>query len=243
MNAVVESFKEKGFLVIPDALAKSEVEALNGAIDTDQAVYPQLWQVRGEGGRQQSVAALLSSGAFDIAIRHPSIWPAIEEIMGAEVCFEEFSIMVRLAYAGEPLAPSWHRDTGHWLEHPYCVKNLSVVYYLTDVDADSHCFAIVPERVEQKKEAPDQRDGEGGIEIYATAGTAILFNAASCHAGIVKRTERERRTIHIYYGHRSQPILSNHTLCPRRLLESANSQERDFYGRPNLMTQLVRDNY
>jgi len=243
MQADLNFFIENGYWVIPDALAENEVAALNEAIDVDRVEYPQLWQVRGEGGRQQSVAALLSSDAFDGAIRHPSIWPAVEEIMGAELCFEEFSIMVRQAYAGEPLAPSWHRDTAHWPEHAYCVKNLSVVYYLTDVDADSHCFAIVPESVEDKKSAPDQRDGDRGVEVYGKAGTAILFNAASCHAGVVKRSERERRTVHIYYGHRSQPILSNHTLCPRRLLESADSGERAFYSRPNLMTQLVRDNY
>lgn len=243
MSEAVDFFAEHGYVVLGNALGSAEVAALNSAIDADRTAHPALWQARGEGGRIQSVTALLSCRGFDATIRHPSVLPVIEEIMGSELCFEEFSIMLRPAYAGEPLAPSWHRDTAHWTGHSLCVKNLSLVYYLTDVDASSHCFAVVPEGVESKKNAPDERSGDGGIELYGAAGTAILFNAASCHAGIVKETARERRTIHIYYGHRSQPVLSNHTLVPRRLLASADGDERQFYGRPNLMTELVRDNF
>lgn len=243
MSEAVDYFAEHGYVVLDNALDGAEVAALNRAIDMDRTAHPALWQARGEGGRIQSVAALLSSRAFDAAIRHPAVLPVVEEIMGAELCFEEFSVMLRQAYAGEPLAPSWHRDTAHWTEHPLCVKNLSLVYYLTDVDATSHCFAVVPEGVESKKNAPDERSGDGGVELYGAAGTAILFNAASCHAGIVKETTRERRTLHIYYGHRSQPVLSNHTLVPRHLLASDDEDERLFYGRPNLMTELVRDNF
>jgi ectoine hydroxylase-related dioxygenase (phytanoyl-CoA dioxygenase family) len=243
MSEAVDFFAEHGYLVVDNALNSTEVEALNSAIDADRAAYPSLWQARGEGGRLQSVTALLSSRAFDATIRHAAVLPLVEAIMGPELCFEEFSVMLRQAYAGEPLAPLWHRDTAHWTAHELCVKNVSVVYYLTDVDATSHCFAIVPESVEEKKSAPDERSGDGGVELYGAAGTAILFNAASCHAGIVKETARQRRTIHIYYGHRSQPVLSNHTLVPRRLLASADEGERQFYGRPNLMTELVRDNF
>ncbi len=243
MRGAVDFFKEHGYAVIENALATSEVTALNAAIDADRSNYPALWQARGEGGRVQSVTALLSSGAFDGTIRHASILPIVEEIMGEELCFEEFSIMVRSPFSGTPPAPTWHRDTAHWSEHPLCVKNVSVVYYLTDVDVSNHCFAIVPEGVEKKKSAPSDCDGERGVELHGAAGTAIVFNAASCHAGIVKETSRERRTIHIYYGHRPLPALSNHTLVPRRLLASENEDERHFYGRPNLMTELVRDNF
>ena len=243
MSDRLKFFKENGYAVIEGALDGAELAVLNNAIDADRAAYPALWQARGEGGRLQSVAALFSSRAFDVTIRHAAVLPLVKAIMGPELCFEEFSVMLRQAYTGEQLAPAWHRDTAHWTAHELCVKNLSVVYYLTDVDATSHCFAIVPESVANKKDAPDERSGNGGVELYGAAGTAILFNAASCHAGIVKETARERRTIHIYYGHRSQSVLSNHTLVPRRLLASEDEDERQFYGRPNLMTQLVRDNF
>jgi DNA-binding NtrC family response regulator len=70
----------------------------------------------------------------------------------------------------------------------------------------------------------------------------ILFNAGSCHAGVVKRTDKERRTVHIYYGHASQAPLSNHTVFPRRLLEAEDGAARRFYGRPNLISRLIWEN-
>ena len=147
--------------------------------------------------------------------------------------------MVREPLADHPPAAGWHRDTAHWPKHPLALRNLSLVYYLTDVDSASHCFAVVPERVEAKRAEPGLPDPGRGVELHGRAGTAILFNAGSGHAGVVKRTERERRTIHIYYGHRSLPYLSNHTVVPRRLL----NEDVDFFGRPNLATQLALANF
>ncbi len=236
-------FRENGYAVIPAALSEVEVSRLNQAIDADREQYPQLWAQRGEGGRSQSVGVLLTSKAFDCTIRNPSILPLLEALMGEDLCFEELSVMVRGPLDEEPPPVGWHRDIGHWAEHPLALRNISAVYYLTDVDENSHCFAVVPEGVETKREAPTDRDGARGMGLYGRAGTAILFNAGSVHAGVVRRTQRERRTVHIYYGHRSQPPLSNHTVFPQRLLEAEDEKARLFYSRPNLITQLICDNF
>ena len=244
MNKDLESFSDNGYLVIEGALTADELADLNAAIDCDRERYPPLWVGRREGGRFQSVSVLLSSRAFDKTIRHPAVLPQIEQLMGDQLCFEEFSVMIREPLAEDPPAAGWHRDTVHWPEHPLALMKLSLVYYLTDVDETSHCFAIMPEDVESKRGRElATPDASKGVEIYGPAGTAILFNAGSGHAGVVRRTEKGRRTIHIYYGHRSQPALSNHTIVPRRLLEGGDEASRAFYGRPNLATELVRDNF
>lgn len=243
MDESLVFFKENGYLVIPNALAPAEVEQINRAIDADREQYAQLWPDRGQGGRFQSVSVLLTTTAFDCTIRHPSILPALEALMGDKLCFEELSVMVREALDEEPPPAAWHRDTGHWPAHALALRHISAVYYLTDVDDSTHCFAVVPEDVQSKRKSPTERDGAGGIDLYGKAGTAILFNAASVHAGVVRQSERERRTIHVYYGHRSQIPLSNHTIVPRRLLEAAHEAERLFYSRPNLSTQLMLNNF
>jgi ectoine hydroxylase-related dioxygenase (phytanoyl-CoA dioxygenase family) len=163
--------------------------------------------------------------------------------MGEELCFEEHSVMVRQALDAEPPAAVWHRDTGHLPGHPLALRNLSAVFYLTDVDESTHCFAVVPEGVEAKRALPADRDGTRGRELYGPAGTVILFNAGSCHAGVVKRTARERRTVHVYYGHRSQPFLSNFTVVPRRLGRHPDPALRALFARPNLNTALMERNF
>ena len=239
LNDHLAFFRTHGYCLVPDSLSPTEVAELNHAIDRDRALYPQLWADRGEAGRFQSVSVLLSSRAFDATIRHPGVFPLVEALMGDELCFEELSVMVRESLAVEPPAAGWHRDTEHWPEHPLAIRTLSLVYYLTDVDSESHCLAVMPEAVEAKRVESPPPDPAQGVELHGKAGTAILFNAGSGHAGVVKRTPRERRTIHVYYGHCSLPFLSNHTIVPRRLLEGDDV----LFGRPNLSTQLALANF
>ena len=140
MREQLNFFRANGYSVVPEALSADELAVLNAAIDRDREQYPQLWQHRGEGGRYQSAALLLSSRAFDAVIRHSAVFGLVEELMGGELCFEELSAMVRQPHVQDPPQAVWHRDTGHWPDHPLALRNLSLVYYLTAVDAASHCL-------------------------------------------------------------------------------------------------------
>jgi ectoine hydroxylase-related dioxygenase (phytanoyl-CoA dioxygenase family) len=150
--------------------------------------------------------------------------------------------MVRAPIDGDPPPTSWHRDVAHDPEHPLRLRALSVVYYLTDVDAGTHCFSAVPESVEAKAGLGAERppcSGDGAHDLLGPAGTAVLFNAGSCHAGRLRRTDRERRTVHIYYGPGSQPPMSNHTPTPRRLVEHEDPEARRLFRRPNDLTRAM----
>ncbi|GEM_PF-3798600 len=133
-----------------------------------------------------------------------------------------------------------YRDIAHGEEKPLYLRNLSVIYYLTDVDASTHCFSIFPESVEAKQSAPDHRDGSCAGDLHGPAGTAILSNAANVHDARQRTTDRQRRTIHIYYGRRSTPPLSVHTVFPRRLVEAKDPGIRKLFSRPNEITQRIR---
>lgn len=234
----IEFFRANGYLVLPGALAATEVAALNGALDADLEAYPRLWK-KGGDGRLQSVHALMNLPAFDATVCHPSTRPLVEALMGEDVCCEEHSVMLRGPLDAEPPPPAWHRDTGHWPEHPLALLHLSLIFYLTDVGAGTHCFAAVPEDAEAKRRLPADGEAAGAVDLHGAAGTAVLFNAGSCHAARLRRTARERRTVHLYYGHASKPPLSEHTVFPRRLLESEDPALRRYCRRPNQVTRAV----
>ena len=82
-------------------------------------------------------------------------------------------------------------------------------------------------------------DGAGGRDLVGPAGTAVVFNAGSCHAGRPRRTARERRTVHIYYGHAGELPLSEHTIFPRRLIDHADAGVRRLFRRPNQIARAV----
>lgn len=243
MDQEAAFFAEHGYCLLPPVLTPAELGELNAAIDRDRQRYPSLWMQRGEGGRFQTVSALLTQPAFDLTLGHPRVLPLVRRLMGEDVCLEEHSVMVREALAAEAPPALWHRDTAHLAEHPLALRNLSAVFYLTAVDENTHCFAVVPEGVEAKRRLPTDRDARGAVELHGAAGSVILFNAGSCHAGVVKTTPRERRTVHVYYGHPSQPWLSNFTVIPRRLRRHPDSRFRSLFSRPNLNTVLMEENF
>lgn len=238
MSECIERFIESGFVVIPSALSTAEVEAMNESVDRDRAAHPKLWPDRGSG-RHQPVTILLDEQSFDISILHPKILPIVRALLGDDACFEEHSVMLREPVAENPPDPGWHRDIAHGPDHPYCLRNLSLVYYLTDVDETTHCFSIVPESLEEKSALPNHRDGSTAIDIHGPAGTAILFNAANVHDARRRVTTQERRTIHIYYGHRAEPSLSEYTIFPPRLMDHEDPEVRALFSRPNGITARI----
>ena len=287
-------------MIVPAALSAAEVASLNAAIDRDRELHPADW-VRGQpegslptevGGaphRFQSVHILTTTDEFDLTLRHPSVWPLIQRLMGGDAAFDEVSVMVRApcpdvatvasTTGGAPVhEQSWHRDhalADHDPDHPLALKNLSLVWYLDACDGESHAFSLVPESADSKKAV--QRDAENinsisydpiretrgqgtapefpeqalkagdeskradpaleavlrgeAIDCIGPSGTAVLMNTGSAHAGTARHTDRQRRTVHVYYGHEDRPPLSVHTTFPSRLLLGADAETQRFFSR------------
>ena len=81
------------------------------------------------------------------------------------------------------------------------------------------------------------------MHIVGSAGTAILFNTALYHAGNVRNTTVERRTIHIYCGRASNRNLSDHTIFPPRLWEEKDDRTQRYYSRLNPTSSLLLKSY
>lgn len=235
-----QQFEQDGFVVLPSVMQAEDVAACNDAIDEHRQRFPRLWAERGEGGRAQSVHMLLSCPVLDTGITHAAVLPLVTALVGDDVVCEEHSVMIRAPLDDEPPAAAWHRDMGHKADHPLGIHGLSVVYYLTDVDETTHCFSAVPESAEHKRSGVlADCDGSGGRDLLGPAGTAVLFNGGSCHAGRVRRTSKPRRTVHIYFGHAGSAPLSEHTIFPQRLLQHEDPAVRRLFRRPNQITQAV----
>ena len=243
MEEQLEFFKKNGYLVVPNALSADEVCVINNVIDRDFAENKLLWQDRGNG-RHQNVHMLLAHPELDLTMRPPRLLPLMEAIMGKALCADEHSVMIRLPNPDGPTECHWHRDAGGDAEPPYYTRYLSVVFYLTDVDSTTHTFSVLPGTA-QSPARLSLEDYELNIaeHLVGPAGTAILFNAAMFHAGNVRNTTSERRTIHIYCGRSTDRYLSNHTIFPRRLWEGQDEATRKYYSRPNPITKLLMERF
>ena len=241
-------FKENGYLVVPDALSDEEVKSINEAIDRDLVENPVMWIDRGQTGRRQNVHALLACPEMDVTMRPPTLLPVMNAIMGQDISAEEHSVMLRAPNPDGDTQCRWHRDANRDnigdAGPPYYTRYLSVVFYLTDVDDTTHTFSVLPGTAQSTERHPlEAYDLSTAQHLVGPAGTAILFNAATFHAGNVRRTTSERRTIHIYCGRTTDRYLSNHTIFPRRLWEGKDDATQRYYSRPNPITQLLIDRF
>jgi len=250
MKEQLEFYQENGYLVIPDVLSREQVDTLNRVIDQDQQdrkdqrQHPPFWIEREEGHTRLNVHMLLAHPEFDITARTPALLSLLEEIMGPEVCAEEHSVRIREPYDGEPYC-HWHRDaSGPQDKPPYWTRYISVVFYLTEVNDTTHSFSVLPGSAQStERPALEEYDLDTADHIVGTAGTAILFNAAMFHAGNVRRTTAQRRTIHIYCGRTSDKTLSNFTIFPRRLWQGKDAATQKYYSKQNPITKMLLDNF
>ena len=243
MDEQLEFFAKNGYLVVPGALDTGEVQRINRAIDRDLSENEGMW--RGDkAGRYQNVNSLLVHPELDITMRPPRLLPLMEAIMGPDLCAEEHSVMIRAANPAGSTECSWHRDGTHTGSPPYYTFYLSVVFYLSEVDDTTHTFSVLPGSG-QTLVLKDLEEFDLGEAEHLTgpAGTAILFNSVTFHAGNVRQSAAERRTIHIYCGRTTGPPLSNYTIFPRRLYAGADGGTRKYYSRPNPISRLVRENF
>ncbi len=240
MKEQLEFFEENGYLVVPDALSAEEVRSINAAIDRDLVENTAMWIDRGQMGRRQNVHALLACPEMDVTMRPPMLLPLMSTIMGKDLCAEEHSVMLRAPNPDGDTECHWHRDASGDAGPPYYTRYLSVIFYLTDVDDTTHTFSVLPGTAQSTERLPlEAYDLSTAQHLVGPAGTAILFNASTFHAGNVRQTPSERRTIHIYCGRITDRYLSNHTIFPRRLWAGKDEATQHYYSRPNPITQLL----
>ena len=230
----VEALDVNGFTVIEDALSPEQVSSLNQAVDRFWEEHPEQW-VGLSDSQRQAPNVLPSTDEFDFVIENPKILGVLARVHGDDLAFEDFGIMLREPTQDLYDPRGWHRDLTRDHRRRKEIQAIQIIYYLTDVSESDHCLTIVPEshnrlidlRVEEVQ--PD-----GGREIQAPAGSAVIFHVRCIHAGRLKPESRQRRTLHLYYAHRSLPRITEWSDIPERLYKKEDpALPPHFYSKWN----------
>ena len=239
LAAQVAFFQANSYVTLPDLLPHALVAEMNAAIDRDHAERGYFWD--SEVSRNGTSNLLLTEPVFEQAVRHPAVLALIETLMAGPICFEELSVQITKP-SDQARPTGWHRDCGHWMEHPLHLDYPQVIYYLSDVGEGDHHFTISPEPAGGEiLDTPAQIERGGSVPFRSRAGSGILFNAAVLHGATLAATPNERRILQVYYGHAERPSLSQVTLMPPRLWRDDPDPEiRRFYGKLNRVTTDMR---
>ncbi len=213
----LEEFERQGFLSVPNALTPAQISAFNREIDDYLKRFPEEWIHFELPWCKPSTCCrgLPSLMPRSRMLRRSTL---LRAMLGEEITFEEFSIMIRYPTTRTMDIKSWHRDITRDYERRKEIQAISLIYYLTDVTETDHCFSIIPETHNRLVDfRPD--DVVPGMErdLLGPAGTAVLFHARCLHSGKLKPTSRERRTLHIYYSRSDQARTSEWSDIPERL--------------------------
>ncbi len=217
--ALVQEFQENGFVRIPGALTAPQVTALHQAIDRDLETSPESW-VRFDETLIETVDILLRAPDFDFTIENPVTLGFLRGLLGEDITFEEFEVMIREPTGKPRDVKGWHRDMIRDYHRRMEIGYISVIYYLTDVTERDHCFSIIPKthnsRVDLRPEevAPGEEH-----DLLGPAGTAVIFHGRCIHSGKLKVNSRQRRTLHLYYWTAAHPRASEWTEIPPRLYQ------------------------
>ena len=246
-------FDIQGYLILPGAIDKQLIEALDRAVVENEAIdHDESWshglpivtaqhfikdqnienQVRLNGlPRLDSI--------FDQLIGHPSILPYLKEFMGEPQLVNTWSIS---KYAGR-VASGWH----HGLPtREYTVDNgtirspmLNVVTMLTPNHSGDGCFIVIPGSHKKNfnlspKWSVTGLETPGAVEITGDPGDVMIFTEALTHAAAAKTTTRRRTTLQYNHLHRDRACImwdshnARHHWMPPSVRSRFNSAQKSL---------------
>jgi hypothetical protein len=235
LHDMVRHFDHQGYLRIDNALTAEQVTRLDQAVERHRQAHPDGWMALSDSFTE-AVDVLPYTSDFDEVIESPPILEVLVAILGDELTFEEFAIMLRNPTTNLNEVKGWHRDIVRDYEQRMDIDAVSVLWYLTDVTPTDHCFAIVPESHNRLVDLnPLDVGNDEGIDVIGPKGTAVMFHARAIHNARLKENSTQRRTLQAYYSNRLDRRTNEWTSIPPRLHQKQDpALPPHFYAKWNL---------
>jgi Phytanoyl-CoA dioxygenase (PhyH) len=235
LDDMVRHFDLQGYLRVENALTADQIRRLDQAVDWHLKDCPDDWMALSDSFCE-AIDVLPHTAAFDEVIESPLLLEILQAILGANLTFEEFAIMLRNPTANLNEIKGWHRDIVRDYERRKEIYAVSVLWYLTDVSPTDHCFCIVPESHNRLVDLnPCDVAADAGVDLIGPAGTAVLFHARAIHNARLKQNSTQRRTLQAYFSNRLDQRTNEWTSIPPRLYQKSDpALPPRFYAKWNV---------
>lgn len=240
-------FAERGYLVVPRALAEAECAGVEAAVDRVYGEEAAAGRLRGDGslhlmrflGRDEVFVELLDL---------PTVFPIVWGLLGWNIQMYHQHLDVHPPVA--PGAPfwGWHQDGGRQnLEietEPRPMLSVKVGYVLSDLSLTGRgATKVIPGSHGRSRLArsPGSAEPGGCVEIIANPGDALVFDRRLWHSRSLNTSTVTRKVVFYAYTYRwirmrdDQGIAHEgawwHSLSPvRRQLLGAGSDPMSYWG-------------
>jgi ectoine hydroxylase-related dioxygenase (phytanoyl-CoA dioxygenase family) len=212
--ADIERYNRDGFVVVPDVLSQTEVEALrratDGLVDKSRAVtdHDDCYDLEpGHSAAMPRVRRIKTPHQWDPAyaacVRHPGILSCLKSLWGQNIRFDVSKLNLKSAGFGSPV--EWHQD---WAFYPHTNDDLAAVGVMID-DIDEHNGAMMVVPGSHKGPIYDHhvdgrfcgaidptRDGidfDKAVYCKGKAGSITIHHARAIHGSAPNTSNRSRR--------------------------------------------------
>lgn len=235
LDEMARHFDRQGYLRVENALTADQIRRLDRAVDRHLKDCPDDWMAL-SGSFCEAIDVLPHTAAFDEVIESPLMLEILRAVLGANLTFEEFAIMLRNPTANLNEIKGWHRDIVREYERRQEIYAVSVLWYLTDVSPTDHCFCIVPESHNRLVDLnPCDVAAGAGVDLIGPAGTAVVFHARAIHNARLKENSTQRRTLQAYFSNRLDQRTNEWTSIPPRLYQKSDpALPPHFYAKWNV---------
>ncbi|MDB5337959.1 MAG: hypothetical protein JWN70_3578 [Planctomycetaceae bacterium] len=232
LEQMAEDFHRLGYLRVEQALTAEQIRRFNVAVDRHIEKFPDDW-ISLSDSFCEGTNILPHTADFDEVIENRKTLDILQAILGENITFEEFAIMLRNPTANLNEIKGWHRDLIREYDRRHEIDAVSIMFYLTDVSSTDHCFCIVPESHNRLLDLnPKDVPADAGVDLIGPAGTAVIFHARAIHNARLKQNSTQRRTLQAYYSNRLDQRTNEWTQIPPRLYQKHDpSLPPHFYSK------------
>lgn len=198
---------EQGYLPLPEIMNHAQVDALRTRFDelVEEEGEKAGTEVHQEAGTNRLSNLVDKGEIFEICFTHPRVLAAMRHVLGPD--FRLSSLNGRAALPGQGLQ-GLHADWGTGVEPgDYYVCNS--IWLLSDFTEQNGATRVVPgsnRSGQHPKDALDDPTAPHPDEVILTApaGTVVVFNSHTWHAGTLNRSDEPRYGLHSYFTRRDQ---------------------------------------
>ena len=253
-----DTFEERGFLTIPNALDRDQVSALETAVD---AIYAEHLASGFDPYKSSPIDPegpffypnfLWRDPRFVHLLDHPRTFPKVWGILGWNIyCYHTHFIVTppRSAELRGTGRTFFHQDSGrvnHDIEvHPRPRLSVKVVFWLSDCSEAGRANLIVVPGSQRDDLLQRPKDGslpQGAIPICGQPGDALIFDRRLWHSSSPNDSEITRKGVFFGYGYRwlrpkddmtiSEELLARYDPIRRQLLGDSSDNNHRFTPLP-----------
>ena len=241
-----ESFEERGYIIIPDALDATMLRRLTDAVDRlyeaglrqDGLNKNGFWELRNCIGHDPAFLDLLD---------WPTTVPLVPQLLNWNIQLNTSHIIVRPPSPPETKhsyrQTGWHRDGGtsaREMQEPHPRLMLKIAYWLTDLtQPDRGAIRLLPgghKLIGRPAIDPETNDPVGAVELRVAPGTAVIFEQRVWHAVGGNFSDIPRKSLFFGYGYRWIKAMDYVTQPPELLAKAGDPIRRQLLG--DVATQL-----